>query len=88
MPPTDFIYLKLHQLIIISGRDKNYDGANYTNGCFKVHGGLDIITKENSHPSSIIFSFIGYRTGIFFIIYLTNRPFLIHPLSTMRYIIF
>lgn len=30
---------------VLLGRDKNYDGTNYTNGCFKVKSGLDSITK-------------------------------------------
>ena len=30
---------------VLLGRDKNYDGANYTNGCFKVKSGLESITK-------------------------------------------
>lgn len=31
---------------VLLGRDKNYDGAGYHNGCFKVKTGLDAITKS------------------------------------------
>jgi len=31
---------------VLIGRDKNYGGANFRNGCFKVSAGLDSITKQ------------------------------------------
>jgi len=31
---------------VLVGRDKNYGGANFRNGCFKVSAGLDSITKR------------------------------------------
>jgi len=31
---------------VLVGRDKNYDGGNFRNGCFKVSTGLDSITKK------------------------------------------
>ena len=30
---------------VMLGRDKNYDGEGYSDGCFKVRSGLDAITK-------------------------------------------
>ena len=31
---------------VLSGRDKNYNGIAFSNGCFKVSSGLDSITKR------------------------------------------
>jgi len=31
---------------VLLGRDKNYDGQDFRNGCFRVSSGLDSITKE------------------------------------------
>ena len=31
---------------VLVGRDKNYGGGNFRNGCFKVSTGLDSITKQ------------------------------------------
>jgi len=31
---------------VLVGRDKNFNGANFRNGCFKVSAGLDSITKK------------------------------------------
>eukprot|EP00092_Neocalanus_flemingeri_P014716 GFUD01015879.1.p1 GENE.GFUD01015879.1~~GFUD01015879.1.p1 ORF type:complete len:459 (-),score=122.68 GFUD01015879.1:353-1729(-) len=31
---------------VMVGRDKNYEGTNFRNGCFKVSTGLDSITKQ------------------------------------------
>jgi len=31
---------------VLLGRDRNYNGRGYSNGCFKVAGGLDTITKD------------------------------------------
>lgn len=31
---------------VLLGRDKNYDGRGYSNGCFRVRTGLDAITKD------------------------------------------
>ena len=30
---------------VLLGRDKNYEGAGYSDGCFQVRGGLDSVTK-------------------------------------------
>ena len=31
---------------ILLGRDKNYEGEGFSNGCFRVSTGLDSITKD------------------------------------------
>ena len=31
---------------VLLGRDKNYEGESFENGCFKVSTGLDSITKD------------------------------------------
>jgi len=31
---------------VLVGRDKNYHGGNFTDGCFKVRSGLDSVTKQ------------------------------------------